>query len=97
MTTRYSVVNQWPWGQKPASPLPPPTFLPEPPAPPIIANSDYVFLYLHGHSSRIEEASDLIPMLFRVAAEHGQTVSVVVLDLPGLGTQVGTTRPPALI
>ena len=52
---------------------------------PSIPPGDEVILYIHGEGSRAEEALDLVPQLFSVAADAGRSVTVIAMDLPGCG------------
>jgi len=80
-------------------PPPPPNLYPPPPfrrpptdlprtlpgdGQPVLPEGE-VFLYIHGHSSRLEEALDLIPRLTRVGKEHGRPCSIIAMDLPCCG------------
>jgi len=76
---------------------PPPITLPPPPfggppsdlprtlpgAPlPLLPWPDNVMLYIHGHSSRLEESLDLVEALHLVAREHGTPYTIISMDLP---------------
>jgi hypothetical protein len=53
-----------------------------PPEKPSIPPDDEVVLYIHGEGSRAEEADDLIPRLFELAASAGRSLTVVAFDQP---------------
>ena len=52
---------------------------------PMIPDQDQVILFIHGHMSRLEESSDLVPWLHRVGQQRGISYAVVSLDLPNSG------------
>lgn len=52
---------------------------------PVIPEDHHVILFIHGHSSRAEEALDLAGPLFSNAAERGKKVAIIALDLPNCG------------
>jgi pimeloyl-ACP methyl ester carboxylesterase len=49
-----------------------------------IGDNSLFILFIHGHMSRIEEGSDLIPELLALASP-GQPITVIAMDLPGMG------------
>ncbi len=66
----------------------PPTDLPRslPGVPlPLLPWPDSVILFIHGHSSRLEESLDLVPPLHRVGREHGTPYTIIAMDLPCCG------------
>ena len=63
----------------------PPTFLPPDEQPTISRESDYIFVYMAGDASRVEEAADLLAPLLNAAAARGKKVSVVAFDMIGWG------------
>lgn len=54
-------------------------------ATPLVPDGDRVILFIHGHSSRAEEALELIPWLHQAGLAHGVRFSVISLDLPNNG------------
>ena len=55
---------------------------PPPDAPTVVPGDHDVLLFIHGHSSRAEEASDLAPRLVDRAREQGRRLAVIAVDLP---------------
>lgn len=62
-----------------------PPLTPPPEPLPAIPPEDDVILFVHGHSSRAEEALPLVPHLLRLGEGRRQGVTVVALDLPSNG------------
>lgn len=59
---------------------------PMPPHPePAIRGDQEVILYLHGHSSRLEEALELTGRIHEAAARAGRKYTVISMDLPCCG------------
>jgi pimeloyl-ACP methyl ester carboxylesterase len=54
-------------------------------APPAIGDDEEIFLYVHGHMSRLEEADDLVPAIRAISAERNRPFAVIVPDLPTNG------------
>jgi pimeloyl-ACP methyl ester carboxylesterase len=52
---------------------------------PVVPDGDRVILFVHGHSSRAEEALELIPWLHQAGLAHGTRFSVICMDLPSNG------------
>jgi pimeloyl-ACP methyl ester carboxylesterase len=67
-----------------AFPASPRGFPPDAP-PPVIPRDHEVLLFLHGHSSRLEEALSLVPWIHRMGAESGRRFAILALDLPSNG------------
>jgi len=79
---------------------PPPIILPPPPlgSPPLdlprtlpatplplLPWPDNIILFIHGHSSRLEESLDLVSALQKVGREHGVPHTIIAMDLPCCG------------
>ncbi len=57
-----------------------------PPEPdPYIPDDHEIIVFLHGHSSRLEEALDLVPHLHSEGLARGKRYTVLAVDLPGAG------------
>lgn len=88
--TRYSVASEG------VGSLPfPAAFVGLPPeAQPIIPDSHEIILFLHGHSSCLEEGEGLIPHLHSLGAAQGRKLTIVRLDLPcnGYSTMLSHTN-----
>jgi len=67
------------------APLPSPGRLLPPDAKPVVPEGDRVILFVHGHSSRAEEALELIPWIHQAGLAHGTRFSVICIDLPSNG------------
>ena len=52
---------------------------------PVIPADHEVILFIHGHSSRIEESSDLVGPLHQAGLQMGKKYAVVAFDLPSNG------------
>lgn len=52
---------------------------------PEVPDDHEVILFLHGHSSRLEEAMDLVPHLHAEAHRRDKRYAIISLDLPGSG------------
>jgi pimeloyl-ACP methyl ester carboxylesterase len=52
---------------------------------PHIPASDVVLLFIHGDSSRLEEARPLIQPLLAAGARHGTSYTIIAMDLPSHG------------
>lgn len=46
---------------------------------------DEIIIYIHGHSSKAEEALDVIPEIWNFAKERGKNYTIISLDLPCCG------------
>ena len=51
----------------------------------VIPIHDEIIIYIHGHSSRAEEALEVIPQIQYFAKERGKNYTVISLDLPCCG------------
>jgi hypothetical protein len=57
-----------------------------PPDPTVTIGADKeIIIYIHGHSSRLEESLDLVPWLHRIGAEHGKRYCIIAMDQPSCG------------
>ncbi len=65
-------------------PLDLPRTLPSTPLP-LLPWPDDVILFIHGHSSRLEESLELVDALHQVGGEHGKAYSIIAMDLPCCG------------
>ncbi|MFO7178047.1 MAG: alpha/beta fold hydrolase, partial [Pseudomonadota bacterium] len=52
---------------------------------PIVPDGDRVLLFIHGHSSRLEEALSLVPHLHALGRSRGRRYSIIAVDLPSCG------------
>lgn len=52
---------------------------------PHVPEHNEVIIYIHGHSSRAEEAVDFAPAIHDIAPGRGRSFSVISLDLPSCG------------
>ncbi len=50
-----------------------------------IPSGDKIVVYMHGHSSKAEEAGDLIPELVAAGIARGTPLTVISLDMPNFG------------
>jgi pimeloyl-ACP methyl ester carboxylesterase len=51
---------------------------------PVLPEGD-VIVYIHGHSSRLEEATDLVSAFFELGRQRGKPFIVIAMDLPCCG------------
>jgi pimeloyl-ACP methyl ester carboxylesterase len=51
---------------------------------PVLPDGD-VIIFIHGHSSRLEEATDLVPEFFELGRQRGKPFIVIAMDLPCCG------------
>ena len=52
---------------------------------PVFPAQDQIILFIHGHSSRLEECSEILPHLLRFGSRKGRSYTVVAIDLPNCG------------
>jgi pimeloyl-ACP methyl ester carboxylesterase len=82
--TRYMIALPPGVGTWPTPPLQPTRQVPDTPAPAIPADHE-VILFLHGHSSRVEESADLVDPLHQAGLQYGKKYAVGAFDLPSNG------------
>jgi pimeloyl-ACP methyl ester carboxylesterase len=81
VNTRYMIASPGPQPPRAAATA---RSLPVDPVPSIPAHHE-IILFVHGHSSRLEECLDLVPHLHQIGLERGSHYSVVAMDLPCCG------------
>lgn len=81
--TRYMIALPEP-GTWPAPPPQPARQVPDSPAPAIPADHE-VILFIHGHSSRVEESADLVGKLHQTGLKEGKKYAIIAFDLPSNG------------
>jgi len=82
--TRYMIALPPGSGTWPAPPSQPTRQIPDSPAP-TIPDDHEVILFIHGHSSRVEESADLINPLHQTGLKEGKKYAIVAFDLPSNG------------
>ncbi len=82
--TRYMIALPPGAGPWPSPPNQPTRQVPDSPAPAIPGDHD-VILFIHGHSSMVEEANDLVGPLHQAGLQHGRKYAIIAFDLPSNG------------